>query len=173
MPVDASAHDPYRGFKFRVLIPGFPAEIGFQSISGLTEESEVVEYREGTDPITMRKLPGLTSYENIVLSRGLSSSDDILRWRAQVGAHNGRGDGIPAPNFRRNITIQLFDKGNDSKPVKEWEVFDCWPATLSLGDIDAGSSDVLIETMELAHEGFRQKTGAVGQSGASTGASSS
>lgn len=162
MGVGASAHDPYRGFKFKVLIPGFGAEIGFASCSGLTEETEIVEYREGTNPITMRKLPGLTSFENIVLSRGLSSSDDVLKWRARVAESVGRGDGVApgtTPGFRNDVIIQLFDKGNDEKPVKEWRVLEAWPARLEIGDLDASSSDVVLETLELAHEGLLQTSG--------------
>lgn len=157
--VDSSAHDPFRGFKFRVIIGGNGGQaIGFQSVTGLAEETEVVEYREGTDPVTMRKLPGLTSYDNIVLERGLSRSNFLLDWRKQVGHHDGYADGLAAPNFRRVVTVQLFDKGNPfDKPVKEWEVFDAWPSRLEISDLDAGSSDVVIETLELAHEGWRMK----------------
>lgn len=153
---DASAHDPYRGFKFRVLIG--TERVGFQSVSGLSEETEVVEYREGTDPVTARKLPGLTSYPNIVLSRGLSKSRVLQDWRAQVGAHNGFADGVAPPGFRRTVTIQLFDKGNPfDKPVKEWEVYDAWPSRMEFSDLDAGGSDVVVESLELAHEGWRLK----------------
>lgn len=40
--------------------------------------------------------------------------------------------------------------------VKEWEVYEAWPAVMEVGDLDAESSDVLIETLELANEGHRQ-----------------
>lgn len=161
--LDASAHDPYRGFKFKVLIGGAGGTaIGFQSVTGLSEETEVVEYREGTDPITMRKLPGLTSYDDIVLSRGLSKSRFLLEWRKQVAHHSdsdkGLADGIPAPNFRKPVTVQLFDKGDpNTSPVSEWEIFQAWPSALEISDLDAGSSDLVIETVTLAHEGWRMK----------------
>lgn len=159
---DSSAHDPYRGFKFVVTIGGAGGlAIGFKSVQGLSEETEVVEYREGSDPTTMKKLPGLTSYPNIVLSRGLSRSNFLLDWRRQVahtGTGGGKGDGIPPDGFRRVVIIDLFDKGNPfDKPVKRWNVFNAWPARLEISDLDAGSSDVVIETLELAHEGWRQE----------------
>lgn len=162
MATDASAHDPYRGFKFKVLITDFPGEIGFQSVAGLSEETEVVEYREGNNPITMRKLPGLTSYENIVLTRGMANDRSILDWRKQVAdgpaAKGASGDGVSSERgFRREVTIQLFDKGDDNNPVKQWRVFLAWPARLEISDLDAGSSEVVIETMELAHEGLVQE----------------
>lgn len=159
--VETAAQDPFRGFKFRVLIGTGGEQLGFQSVSGLSEETEVVEYREGTDPVTARKLPGMTSYANIVLQRGLSKSTFLLDWRKQV-AHSdspasGLADGVP--DFRRTVTIQLFDKGQDlaSAPVKSWDVNKAWPAKLELSDLNAGSSDVVIESLELAHEGWVEK----------------
>lgn len=165
--VDASAHDPFRGFKFQVLIGGAGGQaIGFQSVAGISEETEVVEYREGSDPITMRKLPGLTSYDNLTLERGLSKSTFLLDWRREVAhaqTNGGLGDGVVAPRFRRTVTIRLVDKGeNLDKPVKSWEVFEAWPSRLEISDLDAGSSDVVIETLELAHEGWVMKPSAGG-----------
>jgi phage tail-like protein len=160
--VDASAHDPFRGFKFKVEIAGGEA-VGFQSIAGLSQESEVVEYREGGDPTTMRKLPGLTSYDDITLERGLSKSRFLIDWRNQVAngpdlGGSGVGDGVPPPNFRREVTIKLFDKGDPfQRPVATWEVTKAWPSSLETSDLDAGSSDVVIETLVLSHEGWVRK----------------
>jgi phage tail-like protein len=150
--------DRYRGFKYKVEIPGFDAGIGFSKVSGLKEESEVVEYREGTDPITPHKFPGLVSYDNIVLERGLSSNDDLVTWRRQVlsamrGA-NASAEGVPGADIRRPVTIRLYDR--DGKEVKQWQVYEAWPAVLEYGDLDANSSDVVLHTMELAHEGFNE-----------------
>jgi phage tail-like protein len=150
-------HDPFRGFKFRVVIDGFTSA-GFQKCTGLKEETEITEYREGTDPVTMHKLPGLTSYDNIVLERGMSPNDDFKKWREDIVriAESGNlgPDGLPTPDFRRNVIVELYDKGGVK--VKEWEVLEAWPAVLEIGDLDAESSDVLIETLELANEGHRQ-----------------
>jgi phage tail-like protein len=106
----------------------------------------------------MHKLPGLTSYDNIVLERGMSPNDDFKKWREDIVriAESGNlgPDGLPTPDFRRNVIVELYDKGGVK--VKEWEVFEAWPAVLEIGDLDAESSDVLIETLELANEGHRQ-----------------
>ncbi len=150
-------HDPYQGYKFRVVIDGFTAG-GFQKCSGLKEETEIAEYREGTDPVTMHKLPGLTKYDNIVLERGMSANEDFTKWREDIVriAESGNlgPDGLPTPDFRRNVIVEVYDKGGVK--VKEWEVYEAWPAVMEIGDLDAESSDVLIETLELANEGHRQ-----------------
>jgi hypothetical protein len=61
----ASRNDPYAGFNFLVEINGIPAA-GFSECSGLATDTEVIEYREGSDPAnTVRKLPGITRYSPI------------------------------------------------------------------------------------------------------------
>ena len=53
--------DPLPRFKFLVEIEGIK-RAGFQTCSGLEEETEIREYREGGDQSTVRKLAGLNSY---------------------------------------------------------------------------------------------------------------
>lgn len=151
------AADRYRGFKFKVEIPGFDASIGFAKVSGLKEESEISEYREGTDPITPHKFPGLVSYDNIVLERGLSSNNDMVLWRRQVVAAtrgaNASKEGL-TEEIRRPVTIKLYNRAGAL--VKQWEVYEAFPAVLEYDDFDASSSDVVLHRLELAHEGFEE-----------------
>jgi phage tail-like protein len=157
----AARHDPYRGFKFKVVIDGF-TKAGFQKVSGLKEATEVTTYREGTDAVTSRKMPGLTEYDNVTLEQGLCNNDDFRKWRQKIvnlgkeaGAAGDGPAGTPdALDFRKTVTIELFDKAGNK--VKEWELQEAWPASLEIGDLDATSSDVVIESLELAHEGIKE-----------------
>ncbi|MEW6556030.1 MAG: phage tail protein [Elusimicrobiota bacterium] len=145
--------DPFRGFKFRVIdVPRRFESAGFTTVSGLNTETEVVEYREGDSAGHMHKLPGLTTFEDITLSRGKSTIDDFQIWRNEVYEVD-RGGGLPDREFRRNLIIELRDYQN--VPVKSWEVRDAWATRLEHGDLDATSSDVWIETLVLAHEGLK------------------
>ena len=58
-PANAHRHDPYRDFKFQIVIDGQPVA-GLTKVSALHKITEVVEYREGGDPTSSRKLPGRT-----------------------------------------------------------------------------------------------------------------
>lgn len=149
-PTPGRRVDPYRGFKYKVLIPGF-ASAGFSRVSGLNDETEIVEYREGIDGATMRKLPGLTTYEDIVLERGKSSHDDFQIWRNMV--HEVEERGLPDSSFRRQMTIQLLDR--TGQVAKQWVVKNAWPTKIEHADLDAASSDVLLETLTVAHEGLK------------------
>jgi phage tail-like protein len=154
--------DPFRGFKFKVLVGGIGGfKAGFQKVSGIKESTEVTPYREGTDAVTPRKLPGLTEYDNVTLEHGLSKDNSFRAWRDKIiklgkeaGQDGGQSGVAPPMEFRATVTISLYDKAGNE--VKQWELREAWPASLEIGDLDAMSSDVVIETLELAHEGITQ-----------------
>ena len=143
--------DPYRGFRFRVLDVSGAELGGFTTITGLRDETEVVEYREGNDGITARKLPGFTMTDNLVLERGLSVDQSLQEWRDQVW--NARQDNtlVADDEFRRDLIIQLLDQRGTM--VKQWKIMEAWPAIYEVDTLDAMSSDVLIERLEIANEG--------------------
>ena len=74
---------PYTQFNFLLEIDGIVAA-GFTEVSGVTMESDIIEYREGSDVTHVRKLPGLSKYGNITLKRGFTDSTELADWRKTV-----------------------------------------------------------------------------------------
>ena len=72
--------DPYRGYRFRIEIDGIDRG-GFREASGLDSAQDPIEYREGTEPLTVRKLPGLNKYSNITLKWGTTDDAALWEWR--------------------------------------------------------------------------------------------
>jgi phage tail-like protein len=150
--------DPYRNFKFRVEING--TDMGFRTVSGLKESTEIIEYREGGENETPRKLPGQTTFENVTLERGMAADgSDLLGWRDQIfsldktaGAQPPGTDGTGIADFRREVVIYL--KNKSGVEVWKWTVLRAWPAEFEVGDLDASSNEVLIEKLVLANEGI-------------------
>jgi phage tail-like protein len=140
--------DPFKNYSFLVEIDGI-ASSAFKSVSGLAAEAEVIEYREGSDPISSsRKLPGRVRYPNVRLSRGLTKSRDLWDWWETVV--NGTVE-------RRDVAIVLLDDSRNA--VLRWVLRDAWIARFEApADLDATGNEVAIETIELAHEGFRLVT---------------
>jgi phage tail-like protein len=116
---------------------------GFRECSGLNSTQSVEEYREGTDPLTVRKLPGLITYNNITLKRGTTNNDELWQWRSKIMKGNVE---------RREVSIVLLD--DTGKEKIRWNLTNCWPVTWSGPDFNATSNDVAVETLELAHEGI-------------------
>ncbi|HET7112699.1 MAG TPA: phage tail protein [Pyrinomonadaceae bacterium] len=132
--------DPYRNFSFLVEIDGI-TQAGFSDCSGFGASTDPVEYREGGETKTVRKLPGLTKYTNITLKWGLTDSKELYNWYRDVV--NGKIE-------RKSGSIILLDLEGNEKV--RWNFFDAWPTKWDGPDFTAKGNDVAIETLELAHE---------------------
>jgi phage tail-like protein len=136
-----SRKDPLPRFNFRVEIDGI-AVASFAEVSGLESETAVIEYRTGDSRVT-RKLPGLTKYANIVLRRGMTLDLALWQWRKTVV--EGRAE-------RRNGSIVLSDEAG--KDMLRINFFEGWPCKWEGPALNAKTSEVAIETLEIAHEGL-------------------
>lgn len=132
--------DPYGGYNFLVEIDGI-TQAGFQEVSGLESSSDATDYREGIDPNHMRKLPGLNKYSAITLKRGITDSDELWKWRATV---------IEGRTERRNGSIILLD--NTGQEKLRWNFFNAWPSKWTGPALNATSTAVAVETLEITHE---------------------
>lgn len=139
-------NDPYAGFNFLVEIDQ-ETTAGFSEASGLTAESDVIEYRDGREDITVRKLPGLKKFTNISLKRGFTADTALWDWRKMV--MDGRTQ-------RRSGTITLLNE--ERTPVLRWNFSEGWPVKLDGPSLNSKTSDVAIETLEIAHEGLVMET---------------
>lgn len=132
--------DPYRNFRYKVEING--QEYGFSEVSGFDATIDAIDYREGSHPTHVRKLPGLTKYGNVTLKWGVTDTMDLYQWH--LNAVNGNIE-------RRTVAIQLLDEAGD--PKARWEIAEAWPTKYDPMDLNAKGNDVSIETLELVHEG--------------------
>ena len=114
---------------------------GFKSVSGMDSETEIIEFKQGND-LVVRKKPGRTTYNNIVLERGYTATDDLWQWRKNIE------DGIID---RRAGTITMLD--NDLETiVAEFNFSEAWPCKWVVPEIDSDQSGMAIERIEIACE---------------------
>lgn len=135
---------PYLSHSFTIEIDGI-SRGDFQEVSGLESTIEVVEYREGGDPTTTRKLPGRTSYSNITLKWGMADDTDLYQWHR---------DAINGNVARRDGSIVLRDARGAE--VSRWNFSQAWPTKWTGPPLNAQGNDVAIETLELAHHGVER-----------------
>ena len=144
MPETADRNDPYASFNFVVTIGGLSVA-GFSEVSGLDLTTDPIEYRNGDEDNTVRKLPGLKKFSNITLKRGYTQSKDLWNWRKQV--MDGK-----IKNARKNGSIILMDdEGNDAA---QWDFVAAWPTKWTGPTYNATANEVAIDTLELTHEGL-------------------
>jgi phage tail-like protein len=136
--------DPYRGYHFLVEIDGI-TRAGFRECSGLDTSQDPIEYREGNEAHTVRKLPGLVKYANISLKRGVTDDAELWAWRKTV---------IDGTVQRKNGSIILLDDTGNEK--WRWNFREGWPTKWTGPSFNATGNEVAIETLEIAHEGLEK-----------------
>lgn len=136
-------NDPFSAGNFRVEIQGITTT-SFSAVNGLEVSVDVVEYRAGDAKLnTEQKLPGLYRVTNVTLKRGLIRDLSLWNWinSAMVGNVN-----------RTNVAVTLLDQ--QDQPVLMWKLRNAWPCKWTGPALNAGSSDVACEELELVHEGL-------------------
>jgi len=134
---------PLPVFHFTVQWGGI--RIGFSEVSGLTQENQAIEYRDGSFPeYSSIKMPGLRKFSNVILKRGIVSADnDFFKWLSTIKLNKVE---------RRDVVISLLNE--EHAPVMVWKIHNAFPVKLEGPQLKASGNEVAIESIELAHEGL-------------------
>jgi phage tail-like protein len=140
--------DPYGGFNFEVIIKGISDDGtavrgSFAEASGLEVEVSPIEYRTGSEDITVRKMPGLKKFANIVLKRGVIG--DLAFWNWIVEGMNGLV-------HRTEGSVVLLDENR--REVMRWNFRRGWPYKWTGPGLNAKNNEIAMETLEICHEGL-------------------
>jgi phage tail-like protein len=142
--------DPVGALRFKAELHGIT--IGsFAECTGLSAEYEIMEYQPGGAP-TPVKLRGAIKYPNIVLKRGVTSEDALIKWFYK--AQN--------PSQRPDLTISLV--GPDTKVIQTWVFNGAFPLKWQGPSLNAHSNNAATESLEISHAGLD-----ISQSGAANG----
>ncbi len=137
--------DPLRGFRYLVEIDGI-ASGGFARVKGISREVKHESHREGGVNDYEHKLVTQVSYPVVVLERGLAL-DDLWKWALAAA------DGDVT---RKTVFVRLQDEAD--RKAWAWQIESAFPVKWSSSDLDAVSSQVVMESLELAHHGLRKAT---------------
>ncbi len=135
--------------KFAFQVKWDDAEFVFSEVSGLTAESQVIEYRSGNSKMNSTvKMPGLLKYGNVTLKKGMFK-DDKTMWEK-----------FKALNMntikRETILISLLDE--ERHVVMSWTLLNAFPVKITVTDMKSDANEVALESIELAHEGLSLTT---------------
>lgn len=134
------ANDPLQMFRFRVSMPGLPAGMGFQKVSGLTREIGVVEYDEGGYSHT-HKLTGKEQGGEVTLEKGMFANADLEEIYKRS---------LNSPDYRTTVIIEQLDKFG--KVARSWTLAEAWVSKWEGSELDATSEDVAIESITIQFE---------------------
>ena len=140
--------DPYRGYNFRVKWDG-RLVAGITRVSALKRTTDVVEYREGNTG-AIRRLPGVTGFEPIILERGITHDADFEAWAKLVA---GTTETLVA--FRKEVRIEVYE--SSGRLALAYNIHRCWPSEyVALGGLEAGHA--LFQSLTLQNEGWERDT---------------
>jgi phage tail-like protein len=130
--------------------------VGISKVTGLIRRTEVVSPRDGGDPNSARKSPGISSYEPLVLERRLTRDAEFEHWANKVwNFGSGLGAEASLRDFRKDVRVELFNEAGDL--AMAFHVYRCWPSDyVALGEMRADGSDTPMEILVLQHEGWER-----------------
>jgi phage tail-like protein len=140
-------NDPVRNFRFRLEIDGIQAA-AFSEVAIAETVTEPIDYREGTDPMHVRKLSGLTKYGAITLKRGITDSMEIYNWHKQIVAGQIQSN-------RKQVAIVVMDEAGNDKA--RFVITAGWPSKYDPSDLNAKGNEAFVEALEIVHEGIERQ----------------
>lgn len=139
---------PPVGFHFRVEfdLPGAGAnEARFREVSGLAMELEEETVIEGGENRFIQKLPLRARYPDLVLKRGLLVGSAVTDWcRAAIQELD-----------INPVTVWLSLLNPSHEPLQSYTFINAWPKKWNVSDFNAESSDLVVETLELAYQYYQ------------------
>jgi phage tail-like protein len=139
-------NDPLRNFRFRLEIQGIQLA-SFSEVAIGETTTEAIDYREGMDPMHVRKEQGLTKFGNITLKRGVTDSLEIFNWHKAIM-------GGQIQSNRKQVAIIVIDEAGSDKA--RFVVSEAWPTKYDPSDLSGKGNEVFIELLELVNEGIER-----------------
>lgn len=152
---NAQRVDPYKNFRFRVKWDGNYVA-GVSKVGSLKRSTQVISHREGGDPMTPRKSPGQSSFDAIVLERGVTHDPEFEKWANKVWYYPNNqqmGQELSLKDFRKDIIIELYNEAGQK--VIAYNVYRCWPSSfVALPELDGNGNAIAIQSLTLENEGW-------------------
>jgi phage tail-like protein len=132
---------PLETYNFVLRIPDIDTVGAFHSCQGLQLSVEIMEYREGGNNDIVHRLPGRLTYPNLMLSRGLTNEDVLLRWFYAT----------PHEAQLKEVTLTIGGGGMQ----RTFTFAEAYPVSWSGPTVDLNGTTVATESLEVAHAGLK------------------
>ena len=125
---------------------------GFKRTQDAIEISEVTSNKWGAANknkglVVRTKIPGNVKSGNITLRRGMTTSLTLWQWFEAV--QEGKW-----ATQRKNASLTIYNQAGQVQA--RFELAGAWPASYKIADVNARSSEIEIEEVEIAFEEFKR-----------------
>ncbi|MGB6152068.1 MAG: phage tail protein [Pricia sp.] len=137
---------PPVGLHFKVTFEGLSEETDnrFQEVTGLTATVNTEDVEEGGVNRFVHKLPKGTSYDNLILKRGIIKDSKLVAWCRKA---------IEDLTFEpKNILVILLNE--EHQELCSWNIINAYPVKWAFSGLNAESGELLIENMEFNYQYF-------------------
>jgi phage tail-like protein len=140
------------GFYFSLEFVGLERDVAFQEVSGFSKELTTEDVVCGGENSFKYRLPTITTFQNLVLKRGVTLKDSpLLKWCSDT-----LDNGLALPIVTRNIIVNLLNEQGQS--CKSWTFINAYPVKWAASELNSEKNAVFIETIELAYQAFEIST---------------
>jgi len=155
--VNTHRYDPYRTFKFQVVIGGRTVA-GLSKMGALKRTTEAVKWRSAGDPSYQRVMPGGSSFEAVALEQGLTHDPIFEEWANSVNNVRDGDAGMSLLNYRKDVVINVMNL--QGVPAISYKPRRAWVSEFqALPEFDANNMNTVgIQSITLQHEGFIRHT---------------
>lgn len=144
--------ESYRTHGFLVEIEGTQCPV--TKVTGLNEGmTEVIEQPDGGSPTIHKIASGVVKFDTMVIERNMDGSrfDGFFKdWFGEMFALNGE---TKTSSVRRNGAIIKTENGQE---VLRFAFYGAWVKSSKFSDLEAGSSGLFKQTLEIEHEGLER-----------------
>lgn len=146
---------PLTKMNFLVTVSGIDGTAAFSEVTGVEASVDVIEFRQGNaNSLAPVKIPGLVKHGNVTLKMGYTLDSAFKTW-IQECVSEVRGE-LP----RNDMQIELIDINGGAPQqaptqnvgTRIWILTNAWVAKYNAPDLDAKTSEVAIESVEIAYE---------------------
>jgi phage tail-like protein len=133
----------YGAHRFMVELDGMLVG-GFSEVSGLSVQTELEDYPEGGLNHYVHRLPKQTRLEPLTLKRGVTVSNELWDWYADV---------IEGTIVRKSGSVIMYNE--QYAELRRWNFYDAYPCKWLGPAWNAADSSIAVETIELVHNGLK------------------
>jgi phage tail-like protein len=121
---------------------------GVKKITAFRRITEVVEFREGSEPEKIRKAPGITKFDPITLKRGISSDRAFEEWANAAASDAG---------FYKDVRLEIYDSRGQLQMA--YTISRCWVSSYqALPKLDDQKHKKVTESITLENEGWQRES---------------
>ena len=144
---------PLTKMNFLVTVDGVSGTAAFTEVSGIESTVDVIEFRQGNaHSLAPVKIPGLVKHGNVTLKFGYTLDSAFKTWIMECVSE------VRSEMPRSRVQIEMIDiNGGAPQSMVEsisgtrvWVLTNAWVTKYTAPDLNASTSEVAIESVEIA-----------------------